>query len=187
MNEQLKEAIEVTSKLYHVLENVYWHGKKEHPKKTEFLNALSMLMKVAQSHLEASKELPLRNVAGHSDNCKGTTSRDCTCGAAGVNDIWNDCLDQVTPIVAKKNEEVARLKKENEGYKNLIKNCPQAQVCPYVKTISFTPDLELAKKVIEEQREELKACRDANVQKKKLIAELEDALKRAEGGECGGY
>lgn len=78
-------------------------------------------------------------------------------------------------------DKYCKLKKENEGYKKLIKSCPQAQVCPYVKVISFTPDSELAKKVIDEQREELEACRDANVQKKKRISELEDALKRAEG------
>ena len=147
----------------------------------KWFKAIDILRDVAQLHLQAASELPPRDIAGHNESCKGTTVRDCTCGASNVNETWNDCLDQVTPIVARKNEEVALLKKENEGYKNLIKNCPQAQVCPYVKTISFTPDLELAKKVIEEQREELEACRDANVQKKKRIASLEDALKRAEG------
>ena len=166
-NEQeIREAIkEVEKELSHIA--------CDRSEKT--VEAIKILLALAQSYLSANKELPERK-----DSCIAHKVFREDCQECMENYTFNSCLDQVTPIVAKKNEEVARLKKENEGYKNLIKNCPQAQVCPYVKTISFTPDLELAKKVIEEQREELKACRDANVQKKKLIAELEDALKRAE-------
>lgn len=44
-----------------------------------------------------------------------------------------------------------------------------------------TPIVARLKAENEELTQELEACRDANVQKKKRIAELEDALKRAEG------
>jgi len=50
---------------------------------------------------------------------------------------WNRCYDAVLPVVARLKEELARVKGERNGYKKMIKDCPQKQVCPYIKISTF--------------------------------------------------
>lgn len=48
---ELKEIKRIIKKLENVMQNVFWKGEKEHPEKTEFLQALSAI----QSHYNSRR------------------------------------------------------------------------------------------------------------------------------------
>jgi len=71
---EIRGAVEVGQKLLQILEAMFWKGQKEHPEKTELLEALQTLISHVQSaekeieeikHYQQIRELALNQTIKH--------------------------------------------------------------------------------------------------------------------------